>query len=228
MQNCHICTKFKSLKQKIQSWLHFFSVLKYYWCDVFMNYVNSLLSSTFINIIYQYVLIFIDHLTKMKHLILIISIKIKKTIECFYVHIWKYHDLSEFFMFDKDTQFISDIWQHLYQMLKINVKLFTTYHLKTDKQIKKINIIIKYYFWVFVNYIQNDWAKWLSDAEFSVNNTFFSITLASSFLTNFRQNSYLEFKFSEPLSVKLIIQTRIKLLNIKEFIKKMKKLTEHL
>ena len=76
--------------------------------------------------------------------------------------------------------------------------------------------------------MQNDWIKWLSDAEFSVNNAFFLITLVSPFLVNFRQNLCLEFKLSESLPVKLITQARIKLLNIKKFIKKMKEFTEHL
>ena len=76
--------------------------------------------------------------------------------------------------------------------------------------------------------MQNDWAKWLLGAEFSVNNAFFLIILASLFLANFRQNSYLRFKFSESLPVKLTVQIRIKLFNVEKFIKKMKEFTEHL
>ena len=76
--------------------------------------------------------------------------------------------------------------------------------------------------------MQNDWAKWLSDAEFSANNTPFSTTLASPFLTNFRQNPHLGFKPSESLPAELTAQARIKLLNVEKFIKKMKELTKHL
>ena len=164
----------------------------------------------------------------MRHLILITSMKIKKIIECFYIYIWKHYNLLESFVFNKNIQFISDIWQHLYQMLKINIKLFITYHSEINEQTERVNAVIKYYFWAFVNYIQNDWIKWFSDAEFSVNNTPFSITLIFPFLTNSEQNPHLRFKFSELLSVKLTAQVRIKLLNVKKFIKKMKKLTEHL
>ena len=164
----------------------------------------------------------------MKHLIFIILMKIKKVTECFYTHIWKHYDLSKSFISDKNIQFISDIWQHLYQILKIDVKLFIIYYLKTNKQIERVNAVIKYYFQIFVNYMQNDWVKWFSDAEFSVNNAFFSITLAFPFLANFRQNPHLKFKFSELLPAELTTQIKIKLLNIKKFIKKMKELTEHL
>ena len=203
MQNCHICTKFKFSRQKTQNWLCLFSVLEHCWCDVSMNYVGPLPSSTFISIIYWYVLVFVNHLTKMRHLILIISMKIEEATECFYVHVWKHYDLPEFLVSDKSIQFTSDIWQHLYQMLKIDVKLSTVYHSETDRQIERINAIMKHYFWAFVNYMQNDWAKWFPDAEFSVNNVFSLITLASPFLANSRQNPCLGFKLPEPLPAEL-------------------------
>ena len=164
----------------------------------------------------------------MRHLILIISMKIEEATECFYAHVWKHHDLPKFLMSDKGTQFISDIWQHLYQMLKIDVKLFTVYHSEMNEQTEKVNTIMKHYFWAFVNYMQNDWIKWLSGAEFSVNNAPSSITLAFPFLTNFRQNPHLEFKPSKSLPAELTAQIKIKLLNVKEFTKKMKELMKHL
>ena len=164
----------------------------------------------------------------MRHLVFITLMKIEETTECFYVHVWKHHDLPESLVSDRGTQFISDIWQYLYQILKINIKLFITYHSETNEQTERINAVIKHYLWAFVNYMQDNWVKWLSDAEFSVNNTFFLITLASPFLANFRQNSHLEFKLFKSLPVELTTQVRIKLLNVKEFIKKMKEFTEHL
>ena len=129
--------------------------------------------------------------------------EIEEATECFYVYVWKHYDLPESFMFNRGTQFTSDIWQHLYQMLKIDAKLFTTYHLKTDGQTERVNAVMKHYLWAFVNYMQDDWVKWLSGAEFSVNNAFFSTTLAFPFLANSKQNPCLGFKPFEPLSVEL-------------------------
>ena len=87
---------------------------------------------------------------------------------------------------------------------------------------------MKYYLQVFVNYMQGNWAKWISDAEFAVNNVLSAITLTSFFLANFSQNSHLRFKSSESLVTNLTVQQQIKLLDIKNFTKKMKDLTEHL
>ena len=87
---------------------------------------------------------------------------------------------------------------------------------------------MKHYLQVFVNYMQNDWAKWLSEVKFIVNNASSLITLTLLFLINLSQNSCLDFKFSESLLKNFTFQARDKLINVEEFIKKIKKLTEHL
>ena len=158
VQNCHVCTRFKLFRQRTQEWLCLLSVLERRWRDVFMNYVDSLSLSIFMSITYKYVLVFVDCLIKIKHLVLITSMKVEEVINCFYVHVWKHHDLLEFFMSDRDTQFIFNIWKHMCKMLKINVKLSTTYHFEIDDEIERINAVMKHYLWVFINYMQNDWA----------------------------------------------------------------------
>jgi len=52
-----------------------------------MNYVDSLSLSIFMSITYKYILIFVNHLIKMKHLVLITFMKVEETINCFYVHV---------------------------------------------------------------------------------------------------------------------------------------------
>ena len=153
MRNCYICTRFKSSKQRTQSWLRSLLVLERRWRDVFMNYVDFLSFSIFISVIYRYVFVFVDRLIKIKHLVLIVSMKIKEVTNFFYAHVWKHHDLSKFFVFDRDTQFIFDVWEHICKMLKIDVKLFIAYHFEIDNQIERVNVVMKHYFRVFVNYM---------------------------------------------------------------------------
>ena len=87
---------------------------------------------------------------------------------------------------------------------------------------------MKHYLQAFINYMQDDWAKWIPGAEFTANNAPSAITLTSPFLANSGQNSHLRFKPPEPLAINLTAQQQIKLLDIKNFTKKMKDLTEHL
>ncbi len=131
-------------------------------------------------------------------------------------------------MSDQDTQFIFDIWKHICKMLKIDVKLSMMYHFEIDDQIKKVNAVMKHYFRVFINYMQDDWVKWLSGVEFIINNASSLITLTLLFLINLSQNLRLDFKSFKSLLKNLMFQAQDKLINVKEFIKKMKKLTEHL
>ena len=87
---------------------------------------------------------------------------------------------------------------------------------------------MKHYLQAFINYMQDDWAKWIPGAEFVANNVPSAITLTSLFLVNSGQNPHLRFKPSEPLVTDLTAQQQIKLLDIENFTKKMKDLTEHL
>ena len=113
-------------------------------------------------------------------------------------------------------------------MLRIDAKYFTAYHPETDEQTERPNAIMKHYLQAFVNYMQDNWAKWIPGAEFTANNVLSAITLASPFLVNSGQNPHLEFKPSEPLATDLTVQQQIKLLDIENFTKKMEDLTEHL
>ena len=113
-------------------------------------------------------------------------------------------------------------------MLRINAKYFTAYHSETDEQTERSNAIIKHYLQAFINYMQDDWAKWIPGAEFAANNAPSAITLTSFFLVNFSQNSHLRFKSSESLAINLTAQQQIKLLDIENFTKKMEDLIKHL
>ena len=45
-----------------------------------------------------------------------------------------------------------------------------TYHSETDDSIECVNQIIEAYFWMFVNYMQDDWAALMLSAQLAINN----------------------------------------------------------
>ena len=164
----------------------------------------------------------------MRHLVSTAIMKVKEVTNAYYAHVWKHHSLSEFFLSDWGMQFTSDVWSYLCQMLKIDAKLFTVYHSETDDQTEWMNAVMKHYLQAFCNYMQDDWAKWVSDTEFSANNALSAITLALPFLVNSGQNPHLEFKSLKPLLTDITAQFWVKLINVENFTKRMKELTEHL
>ena len=104
-------------------------------------------------ITYRYILVFVDRLTKIRHLVFTTIMKVEKVANAFYVNVWKLHEILEVFVSDRDTQFTSDVWDLLYKNLKIDVKLFTVYYSQIDNQIERVNNVMKHYLRVFVNYI---------------------------------------------------------------------------
>jgi len=58
------------------------------------------------------------------------------------------------------------------------------YHPQTDGQTERVNQELEQYLRLYCNYRQNNWAEWLSIAEFSYNNRIHSSTGRSPFLVN--------------------------------------------
>ena len=58
-----------------------------------MNYVGPLLPSTFMGITYRYILVFVDRLTKMRHLVPTATMEVKEVTNAYYAHVWKHHGL---------------------------------------------------------------------------------------------------------------------------------------
>ena len=73
-----------------------------------MNYVGPLSASIFMGVIYCYVLIFVDRLTKMRHLVLTAIMEVEEATQAFYAYVWKLHGLPESFVSDCDIQFTSE------------------------------------------------------------------------------------------------------------------------
>ena len=85
--NCHICSWSKLSHQWTQGWLRPLPVPEHRWHDVFMDYVGPLLVSTVMGVIYCYVLIFVDRLTKMRHLVLTATMKVEEVTQAFYAYV---------------------------------------------------------------------------------------------------------------------------------------------
>ena len=103
------------------------------------------------------------------------------------------HDLSSSIVSNRDFQFISIMWQSLCKWLKITVNLSTAYHSEINDQSKRANQDVEWELRIYCNYMQNDWAKWLSMIEFSENFNIFSIISMTSFYFNKSFHSRMSF-----------------------------------
>ncbi len=144
------------------------------WTDIILDFVTKL----FENREYNVVLIIIDKLNKIHHYISCITneneITAEETVKLLIQHVWQLHEMFITMIFDKESQFMSLVWDIVCKMLKIKTKLFTTFHSKTDEQSEIFNQKIKRYLRIYVNHQQDDWANWLFMIEY-VFNVFISI-----------------------------------------------------
>jgi hypothetical protein len=74
--------------------------------------------------------------------------------------------------------------KELYSLLGISANPSTAYHLRTNRQMERTNWEVERYLWAYVEEQQEDWADWLSLAEFSYNNVVHEATGSTPFYLN--------------------------------------------
>jgi hypothetical protein len=70
---------------------------------------------------------------------------------------------------DRGPQFSAVFLEQLSDPMGMGRKLSMSFHPQTDRQIEQINARIQQYLCIFVNYQQEDLARWLALAEFAAN-----------------------------------------------------------
>jgi hypothetical protein len=200
IRNCHTCKRAKTAKDKYNELLNFLSMSNRSWIDIILDFVIELSD----NKDYNAVFMIIDRLNKMHHYISCTTNEnettTEKTAKLLIQHVWKLHELLIIMIFDRDSQFISLIWDIICKMLKIKTKLFIAFHSKTNEQSEIFNQKMKRYLRAYVNHQQNDWADWLFMTKYAFN-AFISIIIQMfSFLVNYEFESRMSFdqmKFDE-------------------------------
>jgi len=217
--NCNKCCMNNSWKDHWQGFLKPLPVLKQIWWKIFIDFVVDLPSSeSCINL-----LIITDCLSKKIILKLCKNITaewVTQTfIQCFY---WA-HELFITIVLNWDTQFVNSFWKRVCQLLKIVWRVFTAYHLKTDRTTEQMNQNVELYIHMFFNYSQNNWASLLLMTELIINNHDFISTEMSLF---FLSHEY----HMKPLQLleklKLIWSVKSSVQKADQIVQKIKEVTE--
>ncbi len=158
-----------------------------------MNFITELSLSEDYNVI----CIIICQLIKKRHYVLCHwkdeSISVKETVWIMLWNVYQLHDLLSFIISNRDFQFISTMWQSLCKRLRIMTSLSTVYHSEIDDQLEWVNQDVERELRIYCNYMQNNWAKWLSMMKFSENFNIFLIISMTSFYFNKEFHSQMSF-----------------------------------
>jgi hypothetical protein len=208
--NCHICRRSKASRDKYSRLLNLLFISNRSWMNIIMNFVIELSESKDFNAI----LMIVDRFIKMHHYVLCAAEKnetfAEETAKLLINHVWKIHELSNTIISDRESQFISFVWKKVCETLKINVKLSTAFHSKTDDQSEIANQKMKRYLRSYCNYQQDDWSKWLLMTEFVFNAVTSTFTELFAFMTNYEFESRMSFdSFESETSDRLSTKERI-------------------
>lgn len=96
-------------------------------------------------------------------------------------NVYKLHGLPLAIVSDRDPVFTSTLWQELFRLAGVQLRLSSAYHPQTDGQTERVNQCLETFLHCFVHACPARWLKWLSLAEFWYNSSFHSALGRSPF-----------------------------------------------
>ena len=192
-KGCDRCNRTKSFPAKPVGKLVPTQIPKDVWEIITVDLITGLPESQG----YNAIMVVVDRLSKYIHVMPTNDTATSEGIaRLFRDNVWKNHGLPEQVISDRGPQFVSNFMRELNKLLGIKIAASTAYHPQTDGQTERVNQEVEQYLRLFVNHRQDDWADWLSMAEFSYNNRIQASTRQTPFMLNSGRNSRLG---TEPL-----------------------------
>jgi hypothetical protein len=182
---CHLCKKTKKHRQAPPGFLKPLPLPFQTWEDISIDYITPLPISKYDKREYQHIAVVVDRLTKMRHFIPTETLLADELADAFLRRIWCLHGIPSTIVSDRGTQFISTFWRALSSRLGTELRPSSAYHPATNGQTERINQELERYLRTYVNWGQDDWAKWLPFAEFAGNNATSETTGVSPFFANY-------------------------------------------
>ncbi|GJS16945.1 retrotransposable element Tf2 [Tanacetum coccineum] len=139
------------------------------WSSISMDFIEGLPSSQGKIVI----MVIVDRLSKYAHFIALQHSFSASTIaQVFLDNVYKLHGLPDSIVSDRDKVFISYLWQSLFKVLKVQLKLSTAYHPETDGQTEVVNKCLECFLRCMTRERPREWPMWLPLAEFWYNTNF--------------------------------------------------------
>ncbi|GJT89053.1 retrotransposable element Tf2 [Tanacetum coccineum] len=101
--------------------------------------------------------------------------------QVFLDYVYRLHGLPSSIVSDRDVVFLSNFWQSLFKLLKVDLKMSTAYHPQTDGQTKVVNKCLECFLRWMTGKRPKEWVQWLPLAEFWYNTNKYSLTNITPF-----------------------------------------------
>jgi hypothetical protein len=180
---CLVCQRNKAQTIKKAGLLQPLSIPSFKWESVSMDFITQLPVT---KSGHDAIVVFVDRSIKMVHFAPTdTDYSARDIARLFNDTVFKHHRLPSELISDRDPRFTSEFWTALTRLLGTKLKTSTAFHPQTDGQTERSNRVLEDYLRHYVSPTQDDWDKWLPQAEFSVNKAWQESIKSTPFMLNF-------------------------------------------
>jgi hypothetical protein len=177
VRNCDICRQSTPWRDGKHGYLKPLPVPSRTWQHLTVDFITGLpISSGCINL-----MVVKDRLSKAVTLIPLEKIEADDVAWAFVREVYRLHGLPQTITSDRGTQFISDLWGRVCQLLGVQRNLSTAFHPQTDGLTERANSDIEVVARTYANYAQDNWATLTPILELMLNTRTNSTTGVSPF-----------------------------------------------
>lgn len=169
--SCLTCQQAKPDRARYPGLLQPLPIPSMAWQSISMDFVEGLPSSRGKNCI----LVIVDRFSKYAHFVPLSHPFTAFTMaKLFLQHVYRLHGLPTSIISDRDRVFTSQLWQELFRLPGVSLKMSTAYHPQTDGQTERVNQCMEMFLRCFVNACPHKWIDWIYLAEYWYNTTWHS------------------------------------------------------
>ena len=182
VEQCEVCQRTKLPRQHPHGLLQPLPIPKINWASVGMDFVVDLPESSGFNAIWT---VGCRRSKKFHFIATHKTVTAEQLAQLYIKEVFRLHGLPESFVSDRGSVFTSHFWSELTRLLGIKRDLSTAFHPESDGQTERTNQILEQYLRCYVDYLQDDWVKYLPLAEFAYNSKVQSSLGVSPFEANY-------------------------------------------
>jgi len=127
-------------------------------------------------------MVIVDRFSKFSHFIALKHPFTALGVAKIFMHqVYHLHGLPSSIILDRDKIFLSTLWQELFKLADVQLKMSSAYHPQTDGQTERVDQCMETFLRCFVHATLVKWFEWLHLAEFWYNSSWHSALDRSPF-----------------------------------------------
>lgn len=181
-RNCDVCGRSHLWRERRKGLLRPLPVPDRFYSELSIDFMTELPQKTSEDP--RYLMVICDRLLKSVTLEAMTTMDADRCAETFVQCHFRFHGFPRFITSDRGSNWTSDFWTRLCELVKIDRRLSTAFHPETDGTTERANQEVQAYLRAFVTYSQYDWPKLLPMAMLALNNRQNSTGTSPFFLTH--------------------------------------------